>query len=60
MDAWNSHVLTIDALRKAWEAGWTPSGTKLDGSGRLCFGLLSEATGERLWFDEPTLQATFT
>jgi hypothetical protein len=50
---------TLEALRLAYEAGWKPSGTKLDGTGRLCFGLYLETTGEQCWFDEPTLAATF-
>ncbi|QIN96697.1 hypothetical protein [Synechococcus phage S-N03] len=55
----SAFLLTIEALRGAYDAGWQPCGTKLDGTGRLCFGLFLEATGERIWFDEPTLQATF-
>lgn len=48
-----------EALLAANKVGWKYSGTKLDGTGRRCFGLFLEATGEQLWFDEPTLIVTF-
>lgn len=59
MEEWNTAIETVDALRRAWDAGWWPAGTKVTGDGRKCLCLRLEATGERVWFEEAALVVTF-
>ena len=49
-----------ESISVALSAGWKLSGTKVTPDGSLKFGFYLETTGEQIWFDKPTLVATFS